>query len=257
MSCWRRFAKSGIALLLGREKRPRTIWWGLAAGYRICVSPRENLGYLLGLADTPLQTAIRQYVSCGDTVYDIGANIGYVCLMLAKQVGSQGRVVAFEPVPQIFELLNRNVGLNTLSNITTLNVAASNESCEATIRVPECLSMSSMVWHRNDPSAIELRIKTKAIDELVKAGDLALPSFVKIDVEGAEGLVLEGMQDTIANRKPVLFLECSDIGRQTAWPLLRNLGYRCQLASTRKSVDTFEEYRHSDFLWLPPPSGGN
>jgi len=257
MSCWRRFTKSSIVLLLGHERRPRTIWWGLAAGYRICVSPRENLGYLFGVADIPLQRAIREYVSHGDTVYDIGANIGYVSLLLAKQVGSQGQVVAFEPVPQIFELLQRNVELNTLGNITTLSVAASNESGEAAIRVPVSSSMSSLVWHRNDPSAIELRIKTTAIDELIKAGDLPLPAFVKIDVEGAEGLVLEGMRNTIANRKPVLFLECSDIGRQTTWPLLRNLGYQCQLASTRKRVDTFDEYRHSDFLWLPRHNDGN
>ena len=250
----RRVAKSSAILFLGREKRPRRILRGLAAGYRICVSPCDNLGYLLGTTEPHLQRAIRQYASAGDTVYDIGANVGYVSLSLAKRVGPQGHVFAFEPIPQTFALLAKNVALNQLNNITTMNVAASDRSGETTIRIPESLSMSSMVWHRNDPSAIELQIKTVVIDELVKTGHLPAPQFVKIDVEGAEGLVLQGMRDTIASRKPVLFLECSEIGRATTWQLLSGLGYRCQAAATREPVSSFDQYRNADFLWLPPQS---
>ncbi|MGB9199760.1 MAG: FkbM family methyltransferase [Terriglobales bacterium] len=252
MSALRHLAKSGIVLFLGQEKKPRTILRGLAAGYSICVSPRENLGYLLGTTEAHLQRSIKQYVSRGDTVYDIGANIGYVSLSLAKQVGPQGRVFAFEPVPRTFDLLTRNVQLNHLDNIQALKVAASDRSGETSIRVPESLSMSSMVWHRKDPSAIEIPIKTVALDELVKSGNLTAPSFVKIDVEGAEGLVVQGMLDTVAASKPVLFLECSDIGRETTWQLLSKMGYRCQAAITRKWVTSFDQYRSSDFLWLPP-----
>jgi FkbM family methyltransferase len=255
MSSLRHVAKSSAILLLGREKRPRRILRGLAAGYRICVSPCDNLGYLLGTTEPHLQRVIKQYVSPGDTAYDIGANVGYVSLSLAKRVGPQGQVFAFEPIPQTFDLLTKNVELNRLNNIHTLNIAASDKSGETTIRIPESLSMSSMVWHRNDPSAIELEIKTVVIDELVKTGNLPAPKFVKIDVEGAEGLVVQGMRHTIASSKPVLFLECSEIGRATTWQLLSELGYRCQAAATRKPLASFDEYRNSDFLWLPPNRG--
>lgn len=78
----RRFAKSCIVLFLGGESRPRKIVRGLASGYRIRVSPRENLGYLFGTAEPHLQQIIRKYVRTGDTVYDIGANVGYVSLSL-------------------------------------------------------------------------------------------------------------------------------------------------------------------------------
>jgi FkbM family methyltransferase len=247
----RSFAKSCIVLLLGHKSRPRAIVRGLASGYKIYVSPVENLGYLIGTAEPHLQRAIRDYVATGDTVYDIGANIGYVSLSLAKRVGSTGRVIAFEPVPRNIDLLRRNIEINRIKNIQVMEVAASDRRGEAVIRMAENPSMASLVWHRNNPSATELVIRTVAIDELVEQGDLGYPKFLKIDVEGAEGPVLQGMRRTLATAKPVVFVECSEAGRGTAWRLLRELGYRCQSAITRRLVGAFEEYHHSDFLWLP------
>src|ERR1700677_4525023 len=112
MSAIRTLAKSCIVLILGRDSKPRRIVRGLASGYRICVSPAENLGYLLGTDEPHLQRAIRDYVSAGDTVYDIGANVGYVSLSLAKRVGSRGTVVAFEPLQRNVDLLRRNIQVN-------------------------------------------------------------------------------------------------------------------------------------------------
>jgi FkbM family methyltransferase len=251
MSVIRRFAKSCIVLLLGSESRPRMIIRGLASGYRICVSPAENLGYLLGTAEPHLQGIIRDYVSAGDTVYDIGANIGYVSLSLAKRVGLDGRVIAFEPVPRNADSFRQNIENNRITNVKLLEVAASDKCGETVIRVAENLSMASLVWHRDNPQATELPIKTVLIDQLVEVGDLDYPTFVKIDVEGSEGMVLQGMHRTIAAAKPVVFIECSERGRETSWHLLRDLGYRCQSATTRNWISSFDEYRHADFLWLP------
>jgi FkbM family methyltransferase len=251
MSPVRNLAKSCIVFLLGRESKPRTIVRGLASGYRICVSPAENLGYLVGTAEPHLQRVIKDYVAAGDAVYDVGANIGYVSLSLAKRVGPKGRVHAFEPVPRNVDLLRKNIEINSLNNIQILELAASDKTGETVIRVQQNWSTASLVWHQHDPSATELVIKTVAIDELVDSGEVGHPGFVKIDVEGAEGLVLRGMRGTIAASRPVLFVECSDAGRETTWDVLRELGYRCQSAITRKWLNDFEEYRHSDFLWLP------
>jgi FkbM family methyltransferase len=251
MSAIRRVVKSCIVFLLGSESRPRTILRGLASGYRICVSPAGQLGYLLGTDEPHLQRAIRDYVARGDTVYDIGANIGYVSLSLAKRVGSSGRVIAFEPVPRNIDAFRENIGINGITTIQLLEFAASDRAGEAVIRIADNPSTASLVWHRDNSSATELGIRTVSIDELVEAGELGYPKFVKIDVEGAEGSVLQGMHRTIAAARPVLFVECSEAGREKAWPLLQELGYRCQSAITRKWVDTFDEYRHSDFLWLP------
>jgi FkbM family methyltransferase len=247
----RNVAKSCVVLLLGRECRPHRIFRGLASGYRICVSPVENLGFLLGTAEPHLQRIIREYVARGDTVYDIGANLGYVSLSLAKCVGPGGRVIAFEPVPQNAAAFRESVRINRLANIQLMECAASDSSGESVIRIAGNSSTASLVWHRNDPSASEIVIKTVSIDELVESGEMGHPKFVKIDVEGAEGSVLKGMRRTLAASNPVLFIECSDLGRETTWHMLRELGYRCQSAITRQGIDAFEEYRHSDFLWLP------
>jgi FkbM family methyltransferase len=253
MSAIQSFAKSFIVFLLGSESKPRTILRGFASGYRICISPAENLGYLLGTDEPHLQKAIRRYVAAGDTVYDIGANLGYVSLSLANRVASGGHVIAFEPVPRNIEQFRRNIEINKITNVRLLEFAASDRAGEAVIRVAENWSTASLVWHRNNPTASEIRIRTVSIDELVATGELSYPKFVKIDVEGAEGAVLEGMSHTLAAARPVLFVECSDAGRDTAWRLLRELGYRCQSAITGEAVNAFDEYRHSDFLWLPEP----
>jgi FkbM family methyltransferase len=141
--------------------------------------------------------------------------------------------------------------LNGLENVQLVKCAASDRSGETVIRMAESASTASLVWHRDDPAASEYCIATASIDEMVEAGHLRSPKFAKIDVEGSEGMVLKGMCRTIAAAKPVLFVECSELGRETSWKLLRDQGYRCQSAMTRKWVDTFDEYRHSDFLWLP------
>ncbi len=177
--------------------------------------------------------------------------MGYVTLSLAKLVGVRGRVVAFEPVPRNVDLLRRNIEDNKLTNVQLLAVAASDRYGEAVIRIAENLSTASLIWHRDNPSAVELVIKTVVIDELIDVGELPEPTFVKIDVEGAEGQVLQGMRRAVARVRPVLFVECSDEGRETTWRLLSELGYRCQSAITRKWVRVFDDYRHSDFLWLP------
>jgi FkbM family methyltransferase len=239
-------------MIWGRDVKPRLILRGLPRGYRLSVSPAENLGYLLGTAEPHLQRAIRRFVAPGDTVYDIGANIGYVSLSLAKQVGPQGRVFAFEPVPMNIQRCRTNIEINKLKNVQLLEFAASNAHGEAVIRMTDNLSMASLVWHQEDSSATQLVIKTVALDELVDRGELPSPTFVKIDVEGGEAGVLQGMFRTITAPKPVLFIECSDTGREYTWQTLRQLGYQCQSAIQQTPVTNFEQYRHADFLWIPP-----
>ena len=247
----RSLAKSCVVRLLGSTVRPRKIMRGLAAGYQICVSPTENLSYLLGTAEPHLQRTIRKHVFAGDTVYDIGANVGYVSLSLAKRVGPEGYVAAFEPVATTCGLLRSNVEINRLPNIHVFQVAASDKAGPAVFRMPGSSSMASMIWYRQETAAVEEVVPAVVIDDLVDAGTIPPPKFVKVDVEGAEGQVILGMRRTISRTRPVLFVECSDTGRACTWQFLTSLHYLCLSPHRGESVNSFEEYRHSDFLWLP------
>ena len=251
MSFFRKLAKSLALLLVGRKFKPRRILRGLASGYKISVSPAEHFSYLLGTYEPYLQAAIRKYVRAGDVVYDIGANIGYVSLALAKQVGPRGRVIAFEPIPENVSLLRQNIAQNRVANVCVLEKAASNASGEGVLRVSGNYATASLVWHRHDPKAVEVGAKTIALDDCAGSGEIPPPRFVKIDVEGGEALVLEGMQKLLAASKPVVFIECSDAGREASWKLLTSLGYRCQSALTRRWIQTLDDYRASDFIWVP------
>jgi len=95
------------------------------------VSPTDRLSYLVGTYEPHLQQAIRRYVRRGETVYDVGANLGYVSLSLAKRVGPTGHVAAFEPIPQNVELLRKNIANNRLSSVRVFDVAASDRTGEA------------------------------------------------------------------------------------------------------------------------------
>jgi hypothetical protein len=64
-------------------------------------------------------------------------------------------------------------------------------------------------------------------------------------------MALLGIRRALAAARPVLFIECSDAGRETTWQMLRELNYRCESAITHREVNTYEEYRHSDFVWIP------
>jgi len=174
----------------GPDRRSRT-----GIGYRVNVSPAEKLGYLLGTDEPHLQKAIRNHVVVGDTVYDIGANVVTYRCHWQKQVGPRS-VIAFEPIPSSATPFGKHQ-INGITNVRLLNLAASDNSGETVIRMTENAATASLVWHRNEPSATELHV-VRGHRRTCGGREFGLPSFVKIDVEGAEGSVLHGMRDTIA-----------------------------------------------------------
>lgn len=149
---------------------------------------------------------MRSMIDEGVTVIDVGAYIGTHSLAFSHFVGPKGRVVAIEPQPSSFELLARNIEMNALKNISVENAAASFEFGEALIPVidierRESFGSASLLSrldqseprseHPSNPS--ELATRVISIDEL----NLTQCSLVKIDVEGAEDLVLRGARNTI------------------------------------------------------------
>jgi len=140
----------------------------------------------------------------GDTVFDVGANIGAHTLALARIVGPQGFVYAFEPVRVVFNVLCANVALNGLENVQGVHAVAG--ATPGTELIPDLRydepgnfgSFNESYFGDGRP------VPRTPLDAFAEAERV---TFVKIDVEGMEGAVIAGAQQLIARHRPVFFVE--------------------------------------------------
>ena len=163
---------------------------------------------------------LAEWVRPGDWAIDLGANIGHYTYRLSELVGLAGRVIAFEPIRQTFELLSANVARFRYDNVTLLNAAASDRAGIVNMSLPRFESgldnfyMAQITERRGDIQALAL-----TVDSLNLAHRVAL---VKIDVEGHEIHAVNGMRELIERSLPVLIIEGED---DTIDDRLRYLGY--------------------------------
>jgi FkbM family methyltransferase len=155
-----------------------------------------------GVPYEPFETRLAlQHVREGDSVLDLGANVGYYTLLLARQVGPTGKVYAFEPDPDNFALLVRNVERNGYRNVTMIQKAAA--AFAGTTRL--YLSGNNSGDHRIHDSAPGRpfhEVETVRVDDILSDATPRL-GLVKMDIQGAEGLALEGMKAVLARSKQV------------------------------------------------------
>ena len=183
-------------------------------------------GVLRGLHEMQVQEALRRCLPEGGTFVDVGAHIGFMSLCAARIVGPEGNVVAIEPVPENSAAVRRNAELNGFGHIRVIEAAASSRAGEA-----ELITVSDTLWTRLDhvgdhPLAVgRSPVRTVALDDLVEAGDVAVPDVVKIDVEGAELEVLAGMRGLLAQRRTTVICEMHDTNLGFT-ELMTELGYR-------------------------------
>jgi len=177
---------------------------------------------VFGLHERETVAVIRKLARRGHTALDLGAHVGYYTRLLARRVGRSGRVIAFEPHPRQFELLAGN--LRGCANVQLVRKAAAASSGTATLfdALPE--TASSSLARRDDRAswcathvqgrelAPRLRgdftprdyvVETVTIDQHLSAAGIDHVDFVKIDVEGAEMAVLQGMATTLASSTPM------------------------------------------------------
>ena len=138
--------------------------------------------------------------------FDIGANIGWYSIMVAKS-NRNVLVHSFEPIPKTYQSLVKNVDLNSLSNISTHNFGFSDKGGEFDFYYyPEGSgnASSANVTGRSDTEVVKCKVKT--LDEYINESNEQI-DFIKCDVEGAELLVFKGGIDAIKNSKPIVFSE--------------------------------------------------
>jgi FkbM family methyltransferase len=177
------------------------------------VVPRnEDVGrliYYLGNYESESTDYLMQALRPDDVCFDVGANLGYYTVLMAKAV-PKGRVYAFEPDPFCHALLELNVHINRLENVVVNRLALSDRSGTSSFfRCTDSAFNSFKDTARKAVSSV-IDVSVSTLDEFVAANDVPRVDFMKVDVEGAEGLVLAGAKRLLQNsamRPRLLLLE--------------------------------------------------
>lgn len=153
----------------------------------------------------PLSTKIlMENLHEGMRIADVGANLGYFALQEAKVVGPKGVVYAIEPIPQNFFLLKHNVALNNLENIQVFNLAIGDEDGSLDLFLSYASNWASAF---KTPINIDQKITvpSKRLDTFLK--DKGKVDLVRMDVEGYETKIVDGMEETLKQKNLMLFME--------------------------------------------------
>jgi FkbM family methyltransferase len=173
----------------------------------------------------------KNLVSAGDTVLDLGANLGYYSNLFQQWIGPQGKLYAVEPVIPFNEILQWR--LSSKKHVTILPYALGTEEKDITLVIPKNLSYLSTglpnVYdsdtHGNlDQYGFKFNAKMKKGSELFK--NLDRLDFVKCDIEGYEEFVLPELKDVLTKHKPIIQVETWGTHKKVVEDFLHSIGYR-------------------------------
>lgn len=219
-------------------------------GFSLQLDLNDGLSRTLWLTRALPQSghALKEACEPGDVVVDVGANLGYMALIAAREVGPSGRVIAIEPSPRSFALLSANAAQNFPGRIVTVCAACDETDGIATLFVSD----DSEEYSSLRPNAIPGKshreiVVSRSLRSLTTELEVSA-DVVKIDVEGAEWRVLKGLLDGGDGPRGLIIEACAANTRQFGYVpsemcrWLRDKGYQLVVVS-----DT-DRYEYSDAL---------
>jgi FkbM family methyltransferase len=192
-------------------------------------------GYWLGSYEYEKRRTFEEAVKPGSVVFDIGAHVGFYTLLASELVGNRGKIIACEPLPRNLAFLRSHLKINAVNNTDIIEAAVSDANGATGFQDGPDSSTGriSFLGAREVP--------TVSLDALLEDGKIPRPDFLKIDVEGAEMLVLRGGRRILEEGSPTLFLAThgKDIHSRCC-EFLRSLGYALE-PIVGESIDTTDE----------------
>lgn len=242
-------------------------WWNrpklynLGYNHRVALRPlthasirwkKQNLEPLIRVLITSLTHKLDEYKDDG-WFFDVGANVGLYVWEVAKVCPIQ-KIMAFEPDPANFELLEMTRKEADIQNLELCPDALSNQTDEVSFSQDPLTSATSCIQGKEKPwveqylngFTNQIRVNTRTIDSEVK--DNKKPSLIKIDVEGHEIEVLEGTLHTLSNAKPLLIIESFPPKQEKVISLLQAYGYKLEDADRHSQVNS---KTNNLFAWHP------
>ncbi len=164
------------------------------------LDPMDSLDLSINHVYEEFETAItRALIKKGDSVVDVGANIGYYTLIYAKLSGEEGMIYAFEPDPNIFEILTKNVKLNGYQNVKLINKAVADKNDKLDFYLDHENRAANTIF-KNKKFDEKIKVPTTTLDNYLKSLKVDL---IKFDIQGAEFLAQKGMKNIIKNNKNI------------------------------------------------------
>jgi FkbM family methyltransferase len=173
-------------------------------GHRMHLDAADSLRLSVFGIHEPEETHwIEANVPVGGVVIDIGANIGYYTLLLARRVGPTGRVYAFEPDPTNFALLRENTTLNGYENVVLEQKAVSNISATATLHQSDSNTGDHRLYQTSDEVRRSIRVESTRLDDYFRDINTRI-DYIKMDIQGAECLTVAGMGQLLSQHPEVI-----------------------------------------------------
>ncbi len=209
-----------MPILQGRLRGKKWIVWS------------SDHGYWLGSYENKKRIVFEEMINNGAVVFDLGAHVGFYSLLASILVGPKGMVYSFEPVPKNIYYLKRHLQLNNIRNVTVVEAAVSDTHGSSKFFLDE----SNRIYRSRGriSSNGNLIVKTVSLDQLYKQGNIPIPNYIKIDVEGAEMLVFLGARKILSNFHPTIFLAThGELIRYQCCDFLKSIGYKLEAINGR------------------------
>jgi FkbM family methyltransferase len=164
------------------------------------ISGSGDHGCWLGSYEYDKQRLFARSISSGDVVFDIGAHAGLYTLLASTLVGRTGRVIAFEPLPYNLAHLQKHLRINGIGNVQVVEAAVSDSVGHARFEIGDGSTTGKL------STAGAFAVRTVSLDSLFSAGQVPIPSVIKMDIEGGEYKALLGAGRMLEQHHPVIFL---------------------------------------------------
>ena len=194
--------------------------------------------YFFGVWEPELTHWMHSCLRPGDTMADVGANVGYYSLLASRLVGRAGRVIAVEASPDIFRHLTTNLALNRVANTRALNVAAGRAAGSLPLFAGPTFNIGETTTRPDLGQRYVQDVPVRPLCDLLHEDEIRTLRLIKIDVEGAELDVVEGLLPLLSEAPTTLQLvveidpkACRDCGwdERTIVELLAPQGYSARL----------------------------
>jgi len=247
-----------------QAQRPEEVEITTPWGVEMWIRPRDAMGlqiWHLGVLDLPVCEVLWRLLSPGDMAVDVGANIGFFAGLMAARVGPRGRVLAYEPHPEVFKSLDRHAKAwksraSVMASVDAHECAASDTNGTADLLEPvDYANNQGISTLEPTPGQVtrKLTIQTRRLEaDLSRAGPIAV---MKVDVEGHEAAVFRGARSVLESGqiRHLVFEEHHSVP-SAATEQLQSMGYTLFKIGRRflGPVLSAPEAPHVLPVWLPP-----